>query len=166
MKQKKAQIQNMETITVVIIIIILIIFGIVYAGNQRKQSLEREEEKTEGFRAMEIVTNTLNMDFVKCSEGGTTYSACLDYYKIQALSEQSTTEENYIHFFKLLGNSQINLTIHKNISFHDETNEVMELFTSINTENLSKTRITTPVIVQDPVKKINYFGLMEVAIYT
>lgn len=166
MKQKKAQIQNMETITVVIIIIILIIFGIVYAGKQRGLAIEREKQATENLRAMEIVTSTLNLDFLKCSQGGTTQSACVDYYKILALSEHALKSENQMHFFQLLGNSDINVTIHRNISSSDENQVIIQLFESINTENLSAIRISTPIIVRDPITRMNYFGLMEVVTYT
>ena len=155
----------METITVVIIIIILIIFGLVYAGNQRKIAIERERQATENLRAMEIVTSTLNLEFLKCSQGGTTQSACVDYYKIRALSEHALKSENQMHFFQLLGNSDINVTIHRQISSTD-SKQVIQLFESINTENLSAIRITTPIIVRDPITRMNYFGLMEVSTYT
>ena len=152
----------METITVVIIIIILIVLGIVYASNQRRSSMEQERERSRDLDAMIITTNVLNMDFVRCSQLETTQDACADYYKIKALSEHAMKEENRLFFNRLLGDAEITVRIMKNISFSDQDNENITLFRPTGTENKSRIMINTPIIVNDPVRNINYFALMEV----
>ena len=140
-------------------------FGIVYAANQRKDSIDRDKEKNLDYDAMEITTNTLNLDFVKCGEGGTTHSSCADYYKLKALSEHTQKEQNRLYFFRLFGESEINVTILKNISFNQD-NEVIQLYNVPETEEKQNTiKVITPITVKDPVSDINYFALMEVSIF-
>lgn len=161
---KKAQVQNMETITVVIIIIVMIIFGVVYASNQRTGSLERERERLRDVEAMEIATQVMSMNFLKCSEGEATNDACIDYYKIQALSENIQEDENLLHFHNLLGDSKIKIKILKNLSYTQE-NENITIFKAPETENKSSIKITTPINVNNPVQRINYFSIMEVTVF-
>ena len=155
----------METITVVIIIMILIIFGIVYAANQRQESSERERDRQEDYQAMEITTNTLNLDFLKCTEGGATHDSCIDYYQALSLSEKTMLEENYIHFYRLFGESRINITILKNITSPNQETKEIQLYTTRDTENKTTISVKIPITVRDPIRDKNYFSIMEVAVF-
>ncbi|MFP4567923.1 MAG: hypothetical protein ACLFN8_03180 [Candidatus Woesearchaeota archaeon] len=165
MKQKKAQIQNMETIAVVIIIIILIIFGLVYAANQRKGTAEIQKSITQDTNAMKLTTNTMNLDFVKCSSFEANLETCVDYHKIKALANHTTREENYLYFNNIFGNTKIELQIIKNITNSTLQNENITLYTTFDTENKTTINIRTPVTVKEPVKNTNYFAIMEVKVY-
>ena len=163
MKNKKAQIQNMETITVVIIVMILIVIGIVYATNQKKASLTEERERTKDIEAMTTATNVLSMDFLKCTRGSATRETCIDYYKIKALNNNVFKEENYLHFYRLFGESKIEIKIIKNIT--GKENENRTIYSWEDTENKTSIIIKTPITIEDAVWNINYFGIMEVTAY-
>ncbi len=165
MKTKKAQVQNMETVAVVIIIIILIIFGIVYATNQRKGSLENEMEKLKDIDAMRITTNTLSMDFVRCSQLEANLETCVDYHKILALQKQTKNDKNYEYFYRLFGDTELKLVILKNITDSRLDAENITIYEAQETENRTKVLIRTPVTVKEIVKDINYFAVMEVTIF-
>lgn len=164
-KTKKAQIQNMETITVIIIIIVLIIFGIVYATSQRTDSLEQERIRTQDLKAMEIATNALNMNFVKCSEAGASIEACADYYKIKTLNKTTMTDENLMHFYRLFGDSKIKVNIYKNLTAPNEENQKITIYSAPGMENKSQMMIRTPINVRDPVQRKTYFAIMEVTAF-
>ena len=163
--RKKAQIQNMETITVVIIVIILIIFGIVYASNQKKQSLLEERERIKDMEAMVITTNALNMDFITCTLAGSSEETCVDYYKIKALEKNVFKEDNYLYFYYLFQDSKIEINILKNITDPTSVNEKILIYNATNMENKSRILIKTPITVKDVTQNINYFGIMEVTAY-
>lgn len=163
--RKKGQIQNMETIAVVIIIIILIVIGIVYASGQKRDSLLREREKTKDLEAMEIATNTLSLDFVKCTEKEAQLGACMDYYKIKALSNKLFLDENYMHFARIFKDSNIEIKIMKNLTSSIDENENITIFTIPNTENKTRMMIKSPIIVKDSVRNLNYFAIMEVTVF-
>lgn len=160
---KKAQIQNMETITVVIIIIILIVIGVVYASNQRRSSLEEERQRVQDLEAMKVATNTLNLEFLKCSEARAISDICIDYFKIKALSEKSTLDENIFYFNSLFGDSNIQVNILKNISLNQENENITLFEVPIENKTTIKTRI--PVTVKDAVRDINFFAIMEVSVF-
>jgi len=165
---KKAQIQNMETITVIIIIMLLITFGLVYASSQRRESIKEEQQQIKDLEVMTITTNILNLDFVKCTESEIIIYACVDYYKIKALAEKTRTEENYLHFYRIFGESDIKIKIYRDISFPNHEfliNQNITIYNITNTENMSQKLIRTPIIIRDSVLGLNYFGIMEVIAY-
>lgn len=165
MKTKKAQVQNMETIAVVLVIIMLIIFGVVYATNQRKKSLGNEIERLEGIDAMRVTTNTLSMDFVRCSQLEANLETCVDYHKIKALEQETKKEKNYEYFYRLFGDTEIKLIIHKNITNTDLENENITIYEMQDKENKTKILIRTPVTVKEIVNDTNYFAIMEVSVF-
>jgi hypothetical protein len=162
---KKAQIQNMETITVVIIIVMMIIFGLIYASSQRQDSIQRDRERISDTEAMLITKNTLNLDVVKCSQSEASLETCIDYHKIKALSENAKKEENIFYFNRLFGNSDIRIIILKNLTQNQENENITIHNTTQNEEYVNKVQIRTPVTVKEPVHNINYFSIIEVTAY-
>lgn len=154
----------MESITVVIIIIILIVFGVVYASNQRRSSIEQERQRVQDLEAMKIATNTLNLEFVKCSEAEAVSDTCIDYFKIMALSKESRSDDNIFFFNSLFGDSRIVVSVLKEISSNQE-NKNITLFEAPMIQNKSRITVRTPVTVNNPVSNINFFGVMEVSIF-
>lgn len=160
---KKAQIQNMETITVVIIIIILIVIGIVYAANQKKDTLKDQRETNQDLKAMEIATNAINQDFMKCSTAQANLESCVDYHKIKALAQQTKKDENYLYFYRLFEDSKVNINILKSIT----TNQPDENITIYEVQGETRTTIPIriPITVNNQINNHNYFAIMEVQTY-
>lgn len=165
MKTKKAQVQNMETVAVVIIIIILIIFGIVYATNQKKTSLEGEVQRLKDIDVMKLTTNIINMDFVRCSQLEANLETCVDYHKILALKDETTKDKNYEYFYHLFGDTEIKLIILKNLTNTELDTENITIYEAQETENRTKIPINTPVTVKEIVTDVNYFAIMEVTVF-
>ena len=160
---KKAQIQSGETIIVLIIVMILLILGLVFYSSFQGSSRQDERVREAQINAMGTALRTANMDELKCSNTVARIERCIDYFKLNVTPE--IIQENYEKYFSFFGNTNITLHIVSNPG--DETiNEQIHIFSY--TGNFSRQSIPTflPVIIRDPIKRINYFGYLEVRVLT
>jgi hypothetical protein len=165
-KNRKAQIQNMESIAVVIIIGILIVLGIVFAFKQKSSDFVEEKEKFAELDGMTISLRASNLKELKCSSfSNSGNEVCIDLYKLRALEQRVKPEnfETYRYYNNLFKKSEIAVRL---IYPKREGVETITIY-SYNNTNVDTLQTTFfPVLVYDPVKKENIFAMMEIKVFS
>lgn len=162
---KKAQIQNMESISVMIIIAILIILGIVFGFSQKTTEIEIQQKEVNEIDATSIAITAAGLKEIKCSSTVQSGNICLDYYRLKAMDSlmDPDTLEVYRYYFGLFKKSHITVNI---ISPNPTPDSPIEMYSYDDPANYNTTSSYFPVIVYNPVTKINYFSIMEIQVFS
>lgn len=153
---KKAQHVILENIPLVLIILLLFIGFVVFSTQLKSKNIQEEQVKMNGLKTAEVAQTVLALNTLQCSIGSFKEESCIDYFKLNSIALNS--EE----YFDLFGYSTIKLS-YKTISGLVEEKVVYE---KIKEDFQAKNVFFTPVIVYNPDVKENYFGILEVEVYT
>lgn len=153
---KKAQIQSAETIMVLIILSIIIIFGLIIASNYESDEIEQESSEREQLSALAIASQLGNLPELRCTVRQTALERCVDLYKAKSFSIY--LQDNPSYKIERFGNTNISIRI-INPSYTEELIVVAE---ANNQELPTKSLVTIPIILNNPITKLNHFALLEV----
>ena len=168
-KNKKSQIQMMETILILFIFFILLVFGFMFYARFFTGSARTEEREIAQLKAIQIAQRIADLPEIQCTRNNVRVTNCVDLFKLE-VAKTIIGSTNQIHYFDLLGYSDITV---KQIypSSADEWNIYKKELD--NYQSLSSLFI--PTIIYDPTESGQYchvgkgtctFGLIEVKVYS
>ena len=160
--KKKAQIQSGETIIVLIIVMILLILGLVFYSSFQGESRQEERTREAQINAMSIALRTANLEELRCSQIVQRLERCIDYYKLELTPD--IINQNFEKYFSFFGNT--NVTLHFVTNPKEYPKHPVNIYSY--TGNFTRQSIPSflPIIIRDPVERINYFGYLEVRVLT
>jgi uncharacterized protein (UPF0333 family) len=156
-KNNKAQIHMMETISVLLVFFILILIGFVFYVKIIKGNIEIEKEEKRQLEAIEIAQRVMFFPELQCSEENVVRSDCIDILKLNAAAD--IIRQNQIYYYDRLGFSKVlvNELYPKNRNWILYDKSLVKF----------KDKITThlPISIFDPKEKEYSFGIMQVDVY-
>ena len=153
---KKGQQQILENIPLVLIILLLFIGFVMFSTQLKSKDIREEQVKINGLKTTEVAQTVLALNNLQCSIGSYKDDICIDYFKLNSLI---LNPEDY---FDLFGYSTIRLN-YKTILGIDEEKIIYE---KLKDNFQGKKVFFTPVIVYNSDLKENYFGILEIEVYT
>lgn len=164
---KKAQLQMMENSFVLITIFIILILAFIFVMAIQEQD---RKEKIEQLRGLEIVKKSQVLNFIpelQCSDSNDIDPDCYDILKMIAfkdrLEQEKTQDDRYYH--NALGN--LNITVKRFDPSPDENKWIEEwnIYDNPPSENNGIMYVHYPVLLRDPIKNSNYFGVLKLGVY-
>jgi hypothetical protein len=159
---RKAQIQNMETIVVIIIISIIMIIALVFVVKSKQGSVKTQTSALDEEKAMEVAIVASNLNELRCSEYNAMMKTCFDYHRLRAFKNVVENEDNkdaFNYYYSLLGNSKIVVQIitkAENVTIYDYGDSAGK----------SSSPVLIPTIVLDSLTKQSYFAILEVRTFS
>jgi hypothetical protein len=157
MKNKKAQMQMMETIGVLFVFIIIIAMGFIFYANVLKGGIEITKREHSELQAVELSTRAASLPELQCSEDNIVQENCIDLIKLEVAG--SVMQQNYLTYFDLFGYSEITV---KEI-FPNANNYT--IYSNIPSDYKQKLPNFVPIALKDPGRG-QAFGIMNVVLYT
>ena len=155
---RKSQIQMLETISVLAIASILILLGLVFYSVMFKSSIEVEKGVSTQLDVIKIAQRSSFLPELQCSQENIIIDNCINILNLEALSE--IINENKIYYFDKLSFSRIIV----NKIYPD--NEEWVLYDRPLEQYSDKSVINVPILLFDPVEDKNYFGVMNIEVFS
>jgi hypothetical protein len=112
MKNKKAQIQMMETMGVLFVFIIIIMFGYFFYAAVSQTAAKQERAEQKELQAVKIAQIVSFLPEVQCSSENIEIEPCVDLLKVDKLTELTKNNiANKNKYLELFGTSEIYLDI-------------------------------------------------------
>jgi hypothetical protein len=160
MKNKKGQVQMMETLAVLLIFFILVVLGIVFYAKIMKGNIVLEQEESLQLNAIQAAQRASSLPELQCSDDNIVADNCIDLLKLEAASAIILKPENEIYYYDKLLFTKITLQ-------EIYPNERQWLLYERPLEQFSNRIVTNvPIRLFDPVKDKSAFGVMHVEYYT
>lgn len=164
--RKKAQIQNMESIAVIIIIGIMIVLGIVFAFTYKKDQITRDISEQASVEALTIALRAESLDELRCSTFTSSGTLCFDYYKLTSMEtflQDSNQLEAHQYYYDQFKETEITI----NLIYPAVPTGMKAKITPFNFSKENPKSVNTlffPVLVYDPVTRIDYFSIIQVKV--
>ena len=155
---RKSQIQMLETISVLAIASILILLGLIFYSAVFKSSIEVEKGVSTQLDAIKIAQRSSFLPELQCSQENIIIDNCINILNLEALSE--IINENEIYYFDKLSFSRI--IVNKIYPGNEEWvlyNRPLEQYSYKSVTN-------APILLFDPVEDKNYFGVMNIEVFS
>ncbi|MBW3020384.1 hypothetical protein KY334_03730 [Candidatus Woesearchaeota archaeon] len=185
-RNKKAQLQMMESTMVMFILFFLIIIGIVFYNNVLNEKYKNMGEKFNDYHAIQIVQKISSIPELQCTVRGTLTQDCYDISKLSNF--EYLWQRNPTYYRKEYGLTQAKITLVYSPSLDvingyetypeffttgDEkiftpTKTLLNFTSTIIDEDYEMNRFNYPIILMDsryfPIQKF-YFGWLTIEVY-
>jgi len=166
MRNNKAQIKMMETISVLIVFIIIIVFMMIFYINISSSSNNVAKEDETNQKAVELAQKVSFLPEFQCSSKNIVIDNCFDIFKL----------DSFIYYVNYDSNGQIS----QNTTYYDmfeygrvvigqiypSTNQTWEIYDNKPPyKRYDEKTSFIPIALYEPNKKETYFGLLNVTIY-
>lgn len=155
---KKAQIHIMETTAVLAVFFILIILIFVFYSNIYESNIKMEKEQNAQLNAINIAQKAYFLPELQCSQDNVAIENCIDMLKLSTMSD--ITKENEIPYFDMFSFSRIT------VNEIYPSNRKWDIYNKSLSEYLYKNDINMPMLLFDPSKNKNSFGVMNVEVFS
>ena len=160
---RKAQIQSGETIMVLVIIGMLIFFGVIFMSNMQSESAEIRQAQQTDMSALAIASQLGNLPELRCTRRQTAVERCIDIYKAQAFNKYLAENQDYV--IERFGNVNISIRIISPVLEGSDIS-VINITDPYDDQGDGRLPVHIPVVLNDPINKINYFSVLEVVRFT
>ena len=151
---KKAQHHILENIPLVFVVLLLLLGFIMFQTELKSKDIMAEQDKMANLRTAELAHTFFSLQSLACTLGTYKEDICIDYFKLTPLD----TED----YFDLFGYSKIT------IKYKPLTGEVQEkvIYDNNKPEIKRKQIFFSPLTVYNSDLKENYFGIVEIEVYS
>ena len=158
--KKKAQAGMFEIIVVLFVFFLLIGFGLIfYAGMQKRSSTEDSKRVLE-LRAVRVAQIASTLPELQCSLDNAVRENCIEVEK--AMAAKDVIEKNIADYSDMFGYGKISI---KGI-YPDSSLSMLLYDFNPSRQTYDTTAIQIPISLYDSVKKQNYFGVLNVEVYS
>lgn len=154
--RKKAQIKLMETVGVLLVFFVLLAIGMIFYGQYQKSEILKQQRELIVSDAISKTIRIMYLSELQCTRNKAPSEGCIDIERLKLFNE--TIEDNMDYYKHIFGNSKI---VVRELYPHNRTFAVYEVGRSRNSFSTP-----IPVTLYDPVRDLNYFGVLNVEIYS
>jgi hypothetical protein len=143
----------LENIPIAFIILLLFV-GFVMATTQFKsRDIKQEQEKMQALELTEITQTVISLNQLQCSIDSYKEESCIDFVKLSTINLQN---------YDLLGFSTVKIRYKTLLGMVEEKIVYNNVKESFNGQKF----FFTPITIYNSDSKENYFGILEVTLYT
>ncbi|MBW3019553.1 hypothetical protein KY329_05210 [Candidatus Woesearchaeota archaeon] len=165
----RAQIKFFETIAVLVVFFFLLMTGIAFYFGMQKSSIEKEQVRATEISGLQTAVRVLNLPDLDCSVLGARNENCIDKIKLNILSNMLKDESLMVDYFWGFGFSRISVrqawpcpdSYCSELVLYD--NPPLDAQGNVSWSHATTT--VTPILLLDPWRDENAFGIIEVAVY-
>ena len=158
-KQRKSQINMLETIVVLAVFFILVVFVFIFYSKVFESSIEIENEENSQLNAIKIAQKASFLPELQCSQDNVVIDNCIDLLKLAAISD--IIKENEIHYFDMFSFSRITIN-----EIYPDAEELAVLYDKPLEEYSNKIVTNIPITLFNPLNNKNSFGVMVVEVFS
>ncbi|MBU0535850.1 MAG: hypothetical protein KKE20_02720 [Nanoarchaeota archaeon] len=168
-KNKRSQIQMMETVMILMIFFIIVVLGFMFYSRIQQGSIQEMNRQRAEEGAVAIVQNMLYMPEIQCSEKNVLIDICFDIYKLDAFAEMldisdSNNKKAFLFYQKDFGNSKIQVRPIFPVQY-----DPIVLYDNEPLDNEEKSSILTsiPVSLKDSTRRYGSYsiGVLDVEVF-
>jgi len=158
-KQRKSQINMLETIVVLAVFFILVGFAFIFYSKVFESSIEIEKGENAQLNAIKIAQRASFLPELQCSQESGVIDNCIDLLKLAALPD--IIKKNEIHYFDRFSFSRITIN-----EIYPEVEELAVLYDKPLEEYSNKIAANIPITLFNPFERKYSFGGMIVEVYS
>jgi len=158
-KQRKSQINILETIAVLTVFFILVVFVFIFYSNVFESRVWIENEENAQSNAIKIAQRASSLPELQCSQENIVLGNCIDLLKLAAISD--IIKENEIHYFDMFSFSRITIN-----EIYPDVEGLAVLYDKPLEEYSNKIVTNIPITLFNPINNKNSFGVMVVEVFS
>ena len=154
MKYKKSQIRMMETISILLIFFVLIVLAFTFYLKTSTFTQDEKVTKDQELQSIRVSQTVSFLPELQCSSKNIISENCFDRYKLDIINNSNFDDTYYPLFY--YSRITINETYPGSSSW--------KLYE--RTRDSTSYKTTMPVLIYNPIERINSFGLLNVEYFT
>lgn len=158
MNSRKSQAGMFEIIIVLFVFFLLIGFGLIFYARLQKESFDKGSKQALEFRVVRVAQVASSLPELQCSIGNSIKENCFELEKIEAA--KTIISQNTPDYYDMFGFGKIQV-----FEIYPEEKS-WQIYESKPLKQYDATVIQIPISIYDSVEKKNYFGVLNVTVYS
>jgi len=159
MRSQKAQAKMFETIAVIIVFFFILIFGLVYYNGTQQREIQNMIDEEKQLRTIEIMKIATYLPELQCSRDNVLVATnCLDLTKLENF--KTVSDGNLLYYTNMFSFGKIYVR-----QIYPPNDEEYVLYFNDKTKTKDKISNFIPVLINDPINRKYFAGILVVELY-